>query len=471
MTKHLATLERSLGHNKGAPRVWLEGILPARAGFVPGARYNVRSDDEKRVVLTLDPRGIRLVSSKTKADRQLPVIDLNSHELLARFEGMNVVRVVLLEGEIHILPHAIELKKRERAERLTEAIATGTITTASVSHGAGVMSHAMHEGLKGAGLNPKLLWACEIDDAVLDQAAMANPCWGPDTTALGMPLQHLAFADDYTLNRIPKPVLLEAGLPCTAASLSGRAKKGLAKAEDDPDVGHLVAAFIALIARVNPSAIVLENVEPWFATASASILRTQLRELGYVLEEKVIEGGHYAIEARVRQVLVAVTEGVELDLASMVAPTRTVETVAAILEPVPEDDPQWSAMEYLKAKELRDKADGKGFAMQRITPEATRVGCIGRGYMKRRSTEPMLAHPTSPDLLRLFTPIEHARLKGIPTELIEGVESKTFAHELLGQSCVWPAFRHLGEVLGLALQAFKTRRDDAPPPFALASAA
>jgi DNA (cytosine-5)-methyltransferase 1 len=329
----------------------------------------------------------------------------------------------------------------------------------------------MHEGLKDAGLTPRLLWACEIDEAVMDHAAAANPSWDAETVALGMPLQHLAFADDYTLQKIPKPVLLEAGLPCTAASLSGRAKKGLAKPEDDPKAGHLVAAFIALIARVNPSAIVLENVEAWFTSASASILRTQLLELGYRIEEKVLEGRDYAIEARVRKVLVAVTEGVEIDLASMIAPPRSKQTVGEILEAIPDDDPQWSTMDYLKAKEERDKADGKGFAMQRITPDAEHVGCIGRGYMKRRSTEPMLAHPTSPDHLRLFTPIEHARLKGIPTALIDGIESRTFAHEVLGQSCVWPSFRHLGEVLGRALKAYTTRRDDAPPPFALASAA
>src|SRR5690606_28469251 len=121
-------------------------------------------EGEARVVLRLDNDGIRLVSAKTKADRTLPVIDINSKELLARFEGMDAVRVVLMEGELHILPDAVEVKKRERKQRLETAIEDGLITVASVSHGMGVLSNALHQGFEDAGLKAKLLWACEIDE-------------------------------------------------------------------------------------------------------------------------------------------------------------------------------------------------------------------------------------------------------------------------------------------------------------------
>lgn len=452
-TRMVATLVRKLGINKGAPRLWLEGIFPARAGFLPGKRYTVSAPDgELRVVLKLDETGIRLVSSKTRADQEQPVIDLNSKELLARFEGMNAVRVIMMDGEMHILPDAVEVKKIDRRKRLEAALENQVVTIASVSHGVGVLSNAMHDGLKAAGLHPKLQWACEIREEVIEQAAKANNAWDDDTIALSMPLQQLALADEFTLSRLPRPVILEAGLPCTAASIAGRSRKALSKAEDDETAGHLIAAFIALIARINPCVVMLENVLPYFNTASASILRTQLKELGYDVQEREMRGEEYAIEARPRRVLVATTEGIELDLASMVAPDREPQTVGSILDPVAEDDPRWSAMQYLVDKQERDKADGKGFAMQVITPDATRVGTLGTGYQKCRSTEPKLAHPTDPTLMRLFTPAEHARLKGVPAELIDGVTSKTFAHELLGQSVVWPAFRQLGEHLGRALQ-------------------
>lgn len=451
-TRLVGTIARKLGFNKGAPRLWLEGILPARAGFTPGARYSVSTPDgENRVVLKVDDHGIRLVSAKTKADRQLPVIDLNSKELLSRFEGMNAVRVVLMNGEIHILPDAVEVKKADRKKRLEAALEHKVVTVGSVSHGVGVLSNAMHSGLKAAGLDAKLVWACEIREEVAEQAAAANDAWDEDTIALAMPLQQLALADEFTLSRLQRPVILEGGLPCTAASLSGRAKKGLAKAEDDETAGHLIAPFIALIARVNPCVVLLENVLPYFNTASASILRTTLKELGYDVQEKELRGEDYAIEARPRRVLVAVTEGVEFDLEAMVAPARVQTTVGDILDPIGPDDPSWSTMQYLKDKEERDKAAGKGFAMNVVTPQSTRVGTLGTGYQKNRSTEPKLAHPTDPNLLRLFTVAEHARLKGIPDHLVAGVDSKTFGHELLGQSVIWPAFRQLGEHLGKAL--------------------
>lgn len=453
-TRLVGTLARKLGVNKGAPRLWLEGIMPERAGFAPGTRYSVEaSGDEQRVILRVDDKGVRLVSTKTKADRVLPVIDLNSRELLSRFEGMNAVRVVLMDGQIHILPDAVEVKKAERRKRLQAARDLGVVTIASVSHGLGVLSNAIHHGMQKVGLTPKLSWACEISEDYIDQAAYANEAWDDETIALSMPLQQLALADDYTLSRLPKPVLLEAGLPCTAASVAGRAKKSLKMAEDDETAGHLIAAFIALIARVNPCAVMLENVGPYFNTASAAILRTQLRELGYTVQETVLDGADYAIEARQRRVLVAVCEGISLDLAAFMPPRREAQAFSTIMEDVADDDPRWSEMAYLKDKQVRDKAAGKGFAMSIVGPDDTKVGTLGRGYGKVRGTEAKVAHPSNPDLLRQLTPVEHARVKGIPPHLLKGVTSVTRCHELLGQSVIWPAFKHLGEFIGLSLKS------------------
>lgn len=461
--KLVGTIARKLGFNKGAPRVWLEGNLPLRAGFTPGARYSVSTaEGQARVVLKVDEQGIRLVSAKTRADRELPVIDLNSRELLSMFEGMNAVRIILMQGEIHILPDAVEVKKRDRIKRLESARESGVVSIASVSHGMGVLSHAMHQGFNDAGLKPKLVWACEIDETYIEQAMSANDAWDVDTVALAMPLQHLAFADEFTLGQLTHPVVLEAGLPCTAASIAGRSKKGLAMAEDDEHAGHLVAAFIALIARVNPVVVQLENVKPYFSTASASILRTQLKELGYDVHERDINGGEYAIENRPRHVLVAVTQGIALDLDAMIAPPRAVARIGEILEDVALDDPSWSKMSYLVDKQVRDKAAGKGFSMQVVGPGDTSVGTLGRGYQKNRSTEGKVKHPHDPTLLRLFTPTEHAKLKGIPAHLIAGVDSKTRAHELLGQSIIWPAFRHLGSHLAKAICNGVAPRASAP---------
>lgn len=452
--KIVAAALKKLGLNRGTPRLWLEGNAPSRAGFAPGVRFNVEvNPGRKAVVLRIAEDGDRVVSRKVKADRERPVIDINSAEALAVFEGMSEVRVLLGQNEIWILPLAVEVKKVERLSRLAGELAEGRISVGAVAHGVGVMSNALHVGIKDEGLRPALRWAIEIEEDALDQAMSTNSAWSQDTIAIAMPLQHVALADDFLVGSLPRVSILEAGLPCTAASVAGRAKKHLAQAEDDGKAGHLVAAFIALIGRINPAIVVLENVVPWFSTASGAILRTQLGELGYDVQEKALDGGQYALEARPRKVMVAVTHGLSVDLDAMVAPPRAVQCLGDVLEDVPLDAPCWSEMRYLKEKEVRDVAAGKGFRMSIGDAHTTKVGTVGTGYGKNRGTEIKVQHPTNPDLLRLLTPREHCRIKGIPEKLIEGVESKTRAHELVGQSVIWPAFRHLGAVLGAALAA------------------
>lgn len=94
-----------------------------------------------------------------------------------------------------------------------------------------------------------------------------------------------------------------------------------------------------------------------------------------------------------------------------------------------------------------------------MTADSTSVGTIGRGYSKARSTEPFLAHPVDQGLSRLFTAVEHARLKGIPESLVAGV-SETTAHEILGQSVIYPVFEAVGKAIGQSLMA-SIRSNDA----------
>ncbi|EBB4184929.1 DNA cytosine methyltransferase, partial [Salmonella enterica] len=63
---------------------------------------------------------------------------------------------------------------------------------------------------------------------------------------------------------------------------------------------------------------------------------------------------------------------------------------------------------------------------------------------------PFIVHPEQPELSRIFTPTEHCRVKGIPEELIQGL-SDTIAHQILGQSVVFPAFEALALALGNSL--------------------
>ena len=114
------------------------------------------------------------------------------------------------------------------------------------------------------------------------------------------------------------------------------------------------------------------------------------------------------------------------------------------------DSDRWKSFDYIAEKEKRDIANGKGFKRQLLTGLESRCGTIAKGYAKCRSTEPFLIHPENKELSRIFTPLEHCRLKGIPESLISGL-SDTVAHQILGQSVIFPVFEDVAHAVGTSL--------------------
>ncbi|AMR78061.1 DNA cytosine methyltransferase [Cupriavidus nantongensis] len=442
---------KRIGQNRGAPRVWLDRQTE-RAGFEPGQRYDVVVQG-RTVVLQANPDGSRVVSSKKDGEKTNPVIDLNSRELLALFDGMSSIRVAVQQGKIYLLPLASELKKQERFGRLREKLEAGDpLAVGSLSHGGGILSHAIHSGLKASGVENRLAFANEIREELLEHAAAHNDAWDENTVPFSAPLQELAF-DERGVANIPKVEILEMGLPCSGESRAGKAKRGLSNGEAHPDVGHLVVGALIILSKANPAAVVFEQVPTYATSASANILRNQLRDMGYVCHERLLRGSEWgALEDRTRWCMVAVSEGIEFDFDQLQPPGRSQQKLGDVLENVPEDHPSWSAMAGLRAKEIRDRENGKNFAMQIFDPDSEHVGTITKGYAKVRSTDPKLRHPSDPNLLRQFLPSEHARIKGVPEHLVDGV-SATVAHEILGQGVVYPPFVGVGKHLGESLES------------------
>lgn len=446
-TQDYRVADVKVGSNKGAPRVWLEGRRLERAGFTAGSHYDLVVGDS-RVTLRVADNGARIVSTKRRKEADLPVIDLNSKDSLSVFDGLDRVRVVIRENEIHLLPLATQAKARERLTRIRQkAESAEPLTVGSLCHGGGVLSMALHQGLQAGGVRSSLRFANDIDDEVLEQAQACNPSWNEGTQLIAAPMQEVV-ADDWLLRQLGTVDLLEAGIPCVAASLAGRAKKGLSMAEADPDAGHLVVAFLGIVERLQPAIVVVENVPPYQNTASAHLIRHTLRDWGYSVQETILAGAEFnALEDRKRMALVAVTQGLSFDMESIAKPAPVTRCLAEILEDVPLDAECWSTMGYLRDKEVRDKEAGKGFRMQIVGPEDASVGTIGAEYQKNRSTEPKVRHPVDGDaMLRLLTPTEHARIKGVPECLIEGMPA-TRAHRLLGNGIVFEPFVALGYAL------------------------
>lgn len=207
--------------------------------------------------------------------------------------------------------------------------------------------------------------------------------------------------------------------------------------------------------------VLAENVPPWGASASAAILRNQLRDMGYQVQERVLLGTEWGeLEARKRWFMVASTIGIAFDFNALQPEVRPVRYLAEIMEDVPLDDPRWGPMQYLRDKEVRDLAAGKGFRMQVFDGSEIEIATLTKGLHKRRSTDPFFQHPVTPELLRLPTVREHARCKGIPEHLVSGL-GQSKGHELLGQSIVYAPVRAIGAHIGRALRTSEVTDDEA----------
>lgn len=76
----------------------------------------------------------------------------------------------------------------------------------------------------------------------------------------------------------------------------------------------------------------------------------------------------------------------------------------------------------------------------------------------------MLQHSEDRSKNRLLTPSEHARCMTMPAELVADL-CRTTAHEILGQSVIWQAFRALGQRIAQSFQA--SAKDSRPAPAAM----
>ena len=446
---------RKLTTHRSSPRIYLDIRSLADAGFRPGQGYRRTLDvGRKSLTLTVEPDGPFVVSRKSRGTEHIPVIDINSSKDLCVFEGQEAVRVVIMEREIHILPIASEAKRQDRLARLSRNVEAGTLTSAGISFGGGVLDHAAHAGLKEAGLGTRLAFANEIDESLLRHAEEHNDIWDEQTIGLAAPMQEVV-QDPAALSRLPQVDIFCGGIPCSGASRAGKSKRGLSMMEDHPVVGHLVASALMLITRVNPAVVVIENVPGYSSSASAQILRHHLLDSGYVVQETTLAASEFGcLENRVRWFLVAATRGIEMDLSCLVPAVREVKRLGSVLDPIEPDSSLWRTFDYLKAKEVRDAAKGNGFGMQIVSPSSTICPTLRKGIAKCGSTDPLLAHPTDPDLLRPFTVAEHARIKEVPEHLVEGL-SKTDGHALLGQGVAYSPVKALFKRIGESILRWK----------------
>lgn len=448
-----AVIYSRVGENRGLLRIFLDGMRLAATGVKPGDRFKIETGAQS-IRMSFSDDGTHTVCKRSRNGRELPVIDVRGKQVEEAFKADDRVRVVVKDGQIEITLHHHVRAAVSREERLQDRLDRGQpILIGSMAHGGGILDHALHQGLGDSGVTSKLAFANELEPEYLETSLANNPVWSKDSIAVQGPMQEVEW------QLLPKVDLLVAGLPCTGASLSGRAKNKLKAAEEHEGAGALFVTFLQAISMLKPSVIVLENVPMYTHTVSYTVIKAVLQQLEYRVQDTILGGSDFgALEDRQRMCMVATSAGLIVpDLAQIERPKVNPQLLGDVLEAVPLDDERWRTYSYLTDKAVRDKAKGSNFKQQIVTPESTFVGSLGKGYWKSRSTEPMLAHPSGDGRLRLLTPLEHARVKTIPPSLVAGCSS-TISHEILGQSVIHAAFRAVGQWLGQVMQEMKAQR-------------
>jgi len=431
--------------HRGKPRLWLEGQRLEGCGFAPGTKFRVELCLERRQVrLVIDPMGDRKVSVRQRTGdevRRTPIVDV-AHGRLSEILGEgSKVRAIFRVGEIQFDLHPTDLAKQERETRTKQHLAEGYLTEATLCAGGGVSTLALTEGLKSRGLKTRVDWIIDREGRYLDIAMNNNPAIDDATRLYEATLEEI---DTAALSPVD---ILQVSLPCTGHSKSGKAKRNIKQAEDHPTDALAVYGLLRILEVVNPSVVVSENVNDARESASYALIRAYLVEKGYSLSEAILDGSDAgSIENRSRWWLCAVSEGLAkgFSVEGMPKHPRNYETLGEALEPVSESDARWRDHSYLVDKAIRDAAAGKNFKRQLVTPDSTSIGAIGRHYSKARQTEPLIVRADG--LQRLLTPIEHARVKGIPEALVRG-ECSTVAHQVLGQSILFNHARSIGQAL------------------------
>lgn len=415
-----------IGTNRNRPRLWIEGVKLSAANFRRGDRYNINLTDG---ILTIQktPTGKRKVSGRVRSGVDISIIDLEMTGLLQGFAPESRVRVIFSPDIITVTLHHEENAVQQRETSFRKALKEKNLTEGSLFTGAGISTLAIHKALLDAGYKGEVKWVVDTEIKYLQVGYTNNLAITDETLAI------VGKAEEIEKNFFVPINILSFSMPCSGFSTAGKSKHKLSP-EDHQSSTSLFGAINAVRAA-NPAVLISENVIEAQAAPAYVLLKAELNRLGYKIFEKILDSNDTGtIENRKRYWFVAISKGLAKGFEYRLQQTlsdHSTPTIADILAPDAPDE-LWSDNQYLKDKAVRDKRDGKGFATrQLLSGKENHCETIGRHYNKRRSTEPFLLRDDGKE--RLFTPAEHARLKGVPEEIITNVPTTT-AHEVLGQS-------------------------------------
>lgn len=250
-------------------------------------------------------------------------------------------------------------------------------------------------------------------------------------------------------NEIPDHDILLGGFPCQPFSIAGVSKKNaLGKAHGflDETQGTLFFDVARIIKHKMPKAFMLENVKNLVSHDKGktfTIIKETLKELGYSIHFKILDGQHFVPQHRQRIIIVGFNNNIFKSEETFEFPTmgNTKFAIRDILED--EVDPKYTLSDklwnYLQEYAKKHKAKGNGFGFGLTNLDGISRTMSARYY--KDGAEILI--PQDGLNPRRLTPRECARLQGFPDSFLIPV-SDTQAYKQFGNSVVMPLIQAVG---------------------------
>lgn len=250
-------------------------------------------------------------------------------------------------------------------------------------------------------------------------------------------------------NEIPDHDILLGGFPCQPFSIAGVSKKnalGRAHGFLDETQGTLFFDVARIIEHKKPKAFLLENVKNLVShdkKKTFKVINETLKELGYSIHFKVLDGKYFVPQHRERIIIVGFRNEVFNSEETFEFPMMSEAKFAIkdILEPEVDEkytlsDKLW---DYLQGYAKKHKAKGNGFGFG-----LTDLNGISRTMSARYYKDGAeILIPQEGKNPRRLTPRECARLQGFPDSFIIPV-SDNQAYKQFGNSVVTPLIQAVG---------------------------
>lgn len=253
-----------------------------------------------------------------------------------------------------------------------------------------------------------------------------------------------------TEQEIPDHDILLGGFPCQPFSIAGVSKKnalGRAHGFLDETQGTLFFDVARIIKHKKPAAFMLENVKNLVSHDKGKtfkIITETLKELGYSIHHKVLDGKHYVPQHRERIIIVGFRQVIFKNSEAFQFP-KVLEKNLAIKDILDKDVDQKYTLSnhlwnYLQEYAKKHKAKGNGFGFG-----LTDLNGISRTMSARYYKDGAeILIPQVGKNPRRLTPRECARLQGFPDTFVIPV-SDNQAYKQFGNSVVTPLIQAVGK--------------------------